>query len=119
MRSSEMQFNMGRNPIHDAIEKVAKVVGSLDTLTVGQLIDGWEYITNLLQPVDESQLGQFVDADVWFFELTQEQQDQVIAYMRSQNVGKQTAMVPNWYDSHGRYGAFRYEKPFPLPVASR
>lgn len=119
MRSRKVQQGVVRNPFHDAIEKVAKIVGSLDTLTVGQLIEGWDYIINLLEPVDESQLGQFVNADVWFFELTQQQQDQVIAYMRSQNVGKQTVMIPNWYDSHGRYGAFRYEKPIPLPVVSR
>lgn len=119
MHLYETQPALGHNPFREAIDRIADIVGSLDSLTIGQLIEGWEYITNLLRPVDDSQLGQFVEADTWFFTLTQDQQDQVIAYMRSQNVGKQTTMVPNWYNDRGRYGAFRYEKPLPSPVASR
>jgi len=107
------------NLIHEAIDKVTIGVGSLDSLNINQLITAWMYFDELPKRINDNQLGQPIDVGEWFFELSPTQQDQVIAYGRSQNVGKQIDMVPNWYDSLGPNGAFRFEIPIPTPVASR
>ncbi|HEY8886305.1 MAG TPA: hypothetical protein VIM31_02260 [Candidatus Microsaccharimonas sp.] len=119
MRSQEIQYTVGRNLIHEAVEGIAKGVGSLDSLNINQLITAWMYFDELPKRVNDNQLGQPIDVGEWFFELTPAQQDQVIAYGRSQNVGKQINMVPNWYEDLGLNGAFRFEIPIPLPVVSR
>jgi len=101
------------NPFHDTIVKVGEGVGTLDGLSIEQMITAWMYFKNL----GDTELGRFVDADAWFFDLSAAQQDQVIAFGKTYNIGKKTAMITNWYPHEG---AFRTETPIVgSPVTSR
>jgi hypothetical protein len=113
------QHSVRRNLRFEAIEQVATKVGMLDSLDIPQLIMAFGYFENISKQVNDHQIGQFIDVDEWFFTLSDVQQNQVITYGRSLNVGKQIAMVANWYEGYGQNGAFRFEMPLPYPVASR
>lgn len=116
---TDIEVRSTYGPLEAHISIIDEAVGSLDSLTVGQLITAWMYFRELPKRVEDNQLGQFIEADAWFFNLAPAQQDQVIAYGSSQNVGKHINMVPNWYEGYGHNGAFRFETPINHPVASR
>lgn len=106
------------NPFLENLERITTSVGTLDSLSIDQLITAWLYFENISKKENDHQIGQFIDVDEWFFALNTTQRDQVIAYGRSVNVGEQIIMIANWDGFKGQR-QFRLETPIHSPAISR